>query len=102
MPPTLPELPLDPERIRRATLLLRAVHHPLRQRILLQLAAGHPQNVTDLLLALRSEQSIVSHHLSILRDEQLVTTERRGKFIYYSLDRERTEGVLQLIDRLAG
>ncbi|WP_151737632.1 autorepressor SdpR family transcription factor [Paenibacillus tengchongensis] len=42
-------------------------------------------------------QATVSHHLSVLRDADLVRTERDGKYIYYELNTSVFEDVLKWI-----
>lgn len=38
-------------------------------------------------------QPTVSHHLKVLRDAGLVTFERRGKWLYYSLERRALDSL---------
>jgi ArsR family transcriptional regulator len=64
--------------------ICEGVGDPKRLR-LLYLVAEHPQNVTELTEALDVSQPTVSHHLRILRERGLVTAERQGTSIYYSL-----------------
>jgi DNA-binding transcriptional ArsR family regulator len=58
--------------------------------------------VTDIYIKLRLEQSVASQHLAILRRAGVVLTERQGKFIYYSLDKDRLSQISQLVEELAG
>ena len=44
-----------------------------------------PRNVGELMEELRVEQSLLSHHLAVLRDNGLVKTTREGKTIIYQL-----------------
>jgi len=48
------------------------------------------------------EQSVASQHLAILRRAGVVITERQGKFIYYSLDKDRLNQISKLVEDLAG
>ena len=64
---------------------------------LLYLLAEQPRNVTELTEALSAAQPTVSHHLRILRERGLVTTEREGTSIYYSLADPR---ILQAIEMM--
>jgi DNA-binding transcriptional ArsR family regulator len=48
------------------------------------------------------EQSVASQHLAILRRAGVVATDRQGKFIYYSLDRDRLNQISKLVEELAG
>jgi DNA-binding transcriptional ArsR family regulator len=49
---------------------------------------------------LRLEQSVASQHLAILRRSGVVVTERMGKFIYYTLDKERLNQISKLVEEL--
>ncbi|MEK5023362.1 MULTISPECIES: autorepressor SdpR family transcription factor [Paenibacillus] len=42
-------------------------------------------------------QATVSHHLSVLREADLVRTERDGKFIYYELNTSVFDDVMKWI-----
>jgi ArsR family transcriptional regulator len=58
-----------------------------------------PLCVTDLAETLGLPQPMISRHLRILRERNLVTTERRGSSVYYSLSDKR---VLEAMDLLRG
>ncbi len=92
---------LDYAQLRKAVLVLRAVNHKLRQRMIDLLDESHQMTVTDIYIKLRLEQSVASQHLAILRRAGVVTTLREGKFIYYSLDKGRLEQISKLIEDLA-
>lgn len=92
---------LDYAELRKAVLVLRAVNHKLRQRIIDLLEDGGSMTVTDIYIKLRLEQSVASQHLAILRRAGVVKTERQGKFIYYSLDTERLAQISRLVEELA-
>jgi len=46
---------------------------------------GSPRHVGELMHALGIEQSLLSHHLRVLRDAHIVTAERDGKAVLYRL-----------------
>ena len=92
---------LDYSDLRKAVLVLRAVNHKLRQRIIDLLEENDSMTVTDIYIKLRLEQSVASQHLAILRRAGVVLTERQGKFIYYSLDKERLAQISRLVEELA-
>jgi DNA-binding transcriptional ArsR family regulator len=92
---------LDYAELRKAVLVLRAINHKLRQRIIDLLDESDNMTVTDIYIKLRLEQSVASQHLAILRRAGVVTTQRQGKFINYSLDRDRLAQIASLIDELA-
>jgi ArsR family transcriptional regulator len=81
--------------------LVRALAHPLRLRMLSLIDQNDALCVHDIFGALKLEQSVTSQHLRVLRDVGLVNTERRGKFIYYTLNYPRLEATISL-GRLKG
>ena len=95
------DLQLDYAELRKAVLVLRAVNHKLRQSIIDLLEENEKMTVTDIYIKLRLEQSVASQHLAILRRAGVVATERQGKFIYYSLDKDRLSQISRLVEELA-
>ncbi len=95
------DIQLDYTELRKAVLVLRAINHKLRQRIIDLLEENESMTVTDIYIKLRLEQSVASQHLAILRRAGVVKTERQGKFIHYSLNKDRLEQISQLVDDLA-
>ncbi len=96
------DIQLDYAELRKAVLVLRAVNHKLRQRIIDLLEEGERMTVTDIYIKLRLEQSVASQHLAILRRAGVVSTTRNGKYIYYSLDNDRLSQIARLVEELAG
>ena len=92
---------LDYAELRKAVLVLRAINHKLRQRIIDLLEENEHMTVTDIYIKLRLEQSVASQHLAILRRAGVVITERQGKFINYSLDTDRLAQISRLVEELA-
>lgn len=91
---------LEYDELRKVVLILRAVNHELRQSIIELLDENKRMTVTDIYIKLRLEQSVASQHLAILRRAGVVATEREGKFIYYSLSRERLAEIAELVAEL--
>jgi ArsR family transcriptional regulator len=69
---------------------------PKRILILYELVPG-PRNVTELAAALRAPQPQVSRHLKVLRDRGMVTAERHGSSVSYSLADARITQALDLL-----
>ena len=95
------DIQLDYAELRKAVLVLRAINHKLRQRIIDLLEENQSMTVTDIYIKLRLEQSVASQHLAILRRAGVVATDRHGKFIYYSLDKDRLAQISRLVEELA-
>ena len=60
------EIQLDYAELRKAVLVLRAINHKLRQRMIDLLEENERMTVTDIYIKLRLEQSVASQHLAIL------------------------------------
>jgi DNA-binding transcriptional ArsR family regulator len=75
---------VDTLQSKKASLILRALNHKLRQQMLRLLDESKQMTVTELYVKMRLEQSVASQHLAILRRAGLVSTHRTGKFIYYT------------------
>jgi len=95
------DIRLDYADLRKAVLVLRAVNHKLRARIIDFLEEFGSMTVTDIYIKLRLEQSVASQHLAILRRAGVVDTDRQGKFIHYSLDKDRLAQISRLAEELA-
>ncbi|HZH68812.1 MAG TPA: metalloregulator ArsR/SmtB family transcription factor [Chitinophagales bacterium] len=86
--------------LRKSVLVLRAINHDLRQDIIRLLDNKGRLTVTEIYVNLRLEQSVASQHLALLRRAGVVTTVRDGKFIYYSVDKERIAQIQGLLNEL--
>jgi DNA-binding transcriptional ArsR family regulator len=91
---------LDHNVLRRSVLVLRAINHDLRQRIIKLIDDHGRLTVTEIYVKLRLEQSVASQHLALLRRAGVVNTERDGKFIYYSVNKERIAEISRLLKEL--
>lgn len=92
---------LDYAELRKAVLVLRAVNHSLRQKMIDLLEENGKMTVTEIYIKLRLEQSVASQHLAILRRAGVVSTERHGKFIFYTINQERLSQISNLVEELA-
>jgi ArsR family transcriptional regulator len=73
--------PTDPD-----VRLLQAAADPTRLSILRQLSTAATVCACDFTACCEVAQPTVSHHLRVLREAGWVTAERRGTWIYYSLN----------------
>jgi DNA-binding transcriptional ArsR family regulator len=93
-------LKVDLLNVKKASLILRAINHKLRQQILKLIDEQGKITVTEIYVKLRLEQSVASQHLAILRKAGFVKTERDGKFIYYTVNTARLEELNQFVESL--
>jgi ArsR family transcriptional regulator len=77
-----------------------ALGDPVRLRLLSMLAAAPAGEicVCDFIVPIGKTQGTISHHLKILGEAGLVHGDRRGKWVWYSLDRERLASLRAAID----
>lgn len=75
--------------------LFAVLGNPTRARILLALSQ-HELCVCDLSVLLGMSKSAVSHQLANLRDEDLVSTRRDGRIVYYAVADPHIATVLEL------
>jgi DNA-binding transcriptional ArsR family regulator len=94
------ELRIDTLKIKKASIVLKAINHKLRQVILQLIGDRGKITVTEIFLHLHLEQSVASQHLAILRKTGFVKTKREGKFIYYSVNRQRVLELNKFVDEL--
>ena len=74
------------EYIKRAVKVLKLISEESKLRIMLLLAKEGECRVTDIAEMLGLNQTTLSHHLSRLRDADLVVTNREGTSIYYDIN----------------
>ncbi len=64
--------------------ICHALADPTRIALLYALNSGS-QNVNQLTESIGAPQATISRHLKILREQSLVSAEREGKYVFYSL-----------------
>ena len=101
---------IDLSTARSGQLIARAITHNLRKKIIDLLLTEGELNVTSIythptfrddLTGRYLEQSQVSQHLSILRKANIVTTRRKGKMVFYKVDKGTLLHVQDCIEELA-
>jgi ArsR family transcriptional regulator len=78
--------------------LLAAAADPIRLRMIRQLALGDAVCACDFATDATVSQPTISHHLRVLREAGWVTTERRGTWIWYSLNPAAAEKFRRVAD----
>ena len=88
-------------RLNEQVKLLSAMSDPTRLRII-EMLSGTCDSicVCDITTQFDLGQPTISHHLKVLRDAGLVTWEKRGLWVYYSLDRTAFEEVTGYLNGL--
>jgi len=98
--PSVLSSPLDSSEAAELARGFTALADPVRLRVLSILAAAPDGEVCvcDFVEPLGKSQPTVSHHLKTLSEAGLVHGDRRGKWVWYSLDRARLARLRAAID----
>lgn len=79
----------------------KALSDPTRRRILQLLQRG-PMPAGDIAAQFKVSGATMSHHLSVLRDAELILDDKRGKYIYYELNTSVVDEILGWLSALKG
>ncbi len=86
------------EQLERRSNVFKALGHPTRL-FLVQELVRHERNVSDLTVLVGADVSTVSRHLSVLRQAGLVSADKQGANVIYSL---RIPCVVGFLDGVEG
>ncbi len=97
--PPLAAAPLTQRAAADLAPMFKALGDPVRLRLLSLIAStGSEACVCDLNDAFDLSQPTISHHLKVLREAGLVTSERRGTWVYYRLHPEALTRLAAVLD----
>ncbi len=87
----------DLRKINRVAEILKTIGHPVRLEILGVLEVEEPLAVSEIQerIGIPTEQSLLSHHLIKLKDKGLLSSEKQGMNVYYSIEDRQ---LLQIFD----
>lgn len=86
---------LSKEKLEKAAYILKTIAHPLRLSVIDLLAVNERMSVNEICEALSCEQSLLSHHLSNMKLKGLLSSERKGVQMFYSL---KERDLIKLLD----
>lgn len=90
---------IDTDALNKESNLLHAISNPNRLKIL-KLLRYSELCVCEIEAALNVPQSSTSHHLSVLRESDLVKTRKVNNFIYYRIADALIPEILKLVEEL--
>jgi ArsR family transcriptional regulator, arsenate/arsenite/antimonite-responsive transcriptional repressor len=91
--PSLLDSPLDEPQADDLARAFAALADPVRLRLLSLIADAGEICACDLLEPLGKAQPTVSHHTKVLADVGLITGEKRGRWVWWSLVPDRVSGL---------
>lgn len=81
--------------IKKSLSLFSALSNNARMKIVILLFDGK-MNVQDMQQIIEISQSAMSHHLSLLKNSELIKSERDGHFMYYELSDNHARSLIEL------
>ena len=87
------------EQLRGVVDVCKMLADPTRVSLVATLRKG-PKSVTELCRALKLPQPTTSYHLALLRMTGLLRRQRKGKRMFYGLNRERLTPVKKFLAKL--
>jgi len=79
--------------------IFKALGDDTRLDIVMLLATGE-KCVCEIFKKLKLPQNLVSHHLGILRESNLIINRKEGKWVHYSLNRTNIEKLQKALIRI--
>lgn len=89
----LPVLSFKASAINEAALIYRAIYHPMRLKIIDLIHKAGTISVAKLNKKVKLDKSLLSQQLKILRDADILMTERKGKQVLYTVNHKQIEGI---------
>ncbi len=77
--------------------VLKALGDPHRQNIL-KLLASQEMGACEIIKAIGLSQPAIAHHLKILKQAGLINSDKEGKIVFYTLDKEGLKGFLEQVN----
>ena len=96
MKKSLKSIPSD-EDVKSQAEFFKAISDPARVKVIYALAKSE-LCVCELMEIIGMQQTIVSHHLKVLKYAKIISDRKSGKWIYYSLTDRRAIDVLKIIE----
>ncbi len=88
------------DRIAAAAKTMGVLAHPVRMKITEFLADGE-KNVGTIQKHIKQEQTVISKHLRLLLENDLVNRRREMHYIYYRQNKKVIEGIDKLINEIS-
>jgi len=95
-------LGINLQELKQVELIVKSLNHKLRLAIIKLLTDSPNMQVTAIYGKLKMEQSVASQHLGILRKAGIVSGERNGQSIYYSVNPARIAEISKFANKLIG
>lgn len=92
--------PSDGESLARSSAVFKALSDPTRLRILRAIAHMKHLCECNIVPSFGLSQPTISYHLKVLREAGLITSERRGQWVWHSLDERALLGAVRTLSEV--
>jgi len=92
----------DHQKLQYSTVLMKALAHPLRLKILEYIDMKGVINVNKIYNTLQIEQSVTSQHLRLLRLAGVVNARKEGKYVHYNINYDVLSKAERAVNRFLG
>ncbi|OHX66979.1 ArsR/SmtB family transcription factor [Flammeovirga pacifica] len=89
---------MEYDKAEKAAFILKTIAHPVRLRILELLDCNNRLSVSEICERLNCEQSLTSHHLSNMKLKGILSSQREGKNIFYSLKEKAVMNIMSCLE----
>ncbi|MDT3738540.1 MAG: metalloregulator ArsR/SmtB family transcription factor [Candidatus Kapabacteria bacterium] len=89
------------DQLERMAELLKCIAHPLRLEMIELLEKYQRLCVSEIVERMSAEQSVVSHHLTKLKDKGILRSTREGKNVYYQISMDNLVNLFNCIEHCA-
>ncbi len=90
---------MDAEKLSKIADVLKTIAHPVRLDIIKLLEQSQKLCVSELVERTQIEQSLLSHHLTKMKDRGILKSSRDGKHIYYSIAMTNIASIFSCMER---
>ena len=87
-----------PEKLNEISKILKVLSNPVRLKIV-WLLAEHDMPVCLIATILNKDQTLISHHLRVLKEHNIVKENTIGKFKYYTANKAKLRKILETLIR---
>jgi DNA-binding transcriptional ArsR family regulator len=89
---------LNKEKLEKAAYILKTVAHPTRLAIVDLLRLNERLSVNEIGDILKVEQSLLSHHLITMKLKGILSSEKEGQSMFYSLKEKDVPKLIECIE----
>jgi ArsR family transcriptional regulator len=88
----------EAQKLERIAYILKTVAHPLRLGIINLLKQHEQLSVSEICAMMDSEQSLTSHHLQNMRLKGILSVQRQGRSMLYSLKEKDVSKIIACLE----